>query len=319
MYQPRVKPMVESGILAAIAILFAIISAYVPVLGAFVNIIWPVPLALLGARHGHKWSIMATVTAGLIIAMLLHPLHAVSVVVGFALTGIVLGICIRNSLGTLKTLAFGSLASLLSKLAIIGISLLVMDTNPLNLQDETMTQALEQVIAIYRSFGMSEADLGKMTEMMKATLGVMKIILPAGFALASVFETWLNFIIVRAVLKKLGHQFPPFLAFKYWSVPYATIYIWAVASGVALLAGMYQYELIAKISMNIQILTTVVLLCQGLALFIFLAAKHNLSRFVRNLILILILTNGLLTQVLMFAGVFDLIFDYRKLKESRPT
>ena len=77
MSQTRVKPMVESGILSAVAILFAIISAYVPVLGAFINIIWPVPLVLLGVRHGHKWSIMATVVAGLITAMLLHPLHAV--------------------------------------------------------------------------------------------------------------------------------------------------------------------------------------------------------------------------------------------------
>ncbi|MDF2500565.1 MAG: Protein of unknown function rane [Anaerosporomusa subterranea] len=319
MSQPRVKPMVESGILSAIAILFAIISAYVPVLGAFVNIIWPVPLALLGARHGHKWSIMATVVAGLITAMLLHPLHAVSVVVGFALTGIVLGLCIRHGLGTVKTLAFGSLASLVSKIAVIGISMLVMGTNPLNLQDESMTKALEQVISIYRSFGMKEEDLGKMSEMMKTTLGIMKVILPAGFAIAAVFETWLNFIIARAVLKKLGHQFKPFLAFKYWSVPYATIYVWAISSGVALLAGMYKYELLSKISLNIQILATVVLLCQGLALFYFLAEKYNLSRLVRNVILFLVLTNGILTQALMFAGAFDLIFDYRKLKESRPT
>jgi uncharacterized protein YybS (DUF2232 family) len=243
----------------------------------------------------------------------------VSVVVGFALTGIVLGLCIRNGLGTVKTLAFGSMASLISQVAVIGISMLVMGTNPFNLQDESMTKALEQVTGIYRSFGMKEEDLGKMSEMMKTTLDIMKVILPAGFAIAAVFETWLNFIIARAVLKKLGHQFQPFVAFKYWSVPYATIYVWAISSGVALLAGMYKYELVSKISLNVQILATVVLIFQGLALFYFLAEKYNLSRFVRNVILVLALTNGLLTQAVMFAGAFDLIFDYRKLKESRPT
>ncbi|MDU4961269.1 MAG: YybS family protein [Sporomusaceae bacterium] len=319
MHQPRVKPMVESGILAAVAILFAIISAYVPVLGAFVNIIWPVPLVLLGVRHGHRWSVMATVVAGLIIAMLLHPLQAVSVVAGFALTGIALGYCIRSGMGVLQTLAWGSLASLVSKLAVIGISIVVMGVNPFNFQEDTMVEVLNRVVGIYRSFGMSEEDLGKMTEMMKTTLSVMKVILPAGFAVAAVFETWLNFTIARSVLRKLGHHFQPFLAFKYWSVPYATIYVWAAASGIALLSGLYQYELLSKISVNIQILATVVLLCQGLALFYFLAEKYNLSRFVRNIILILVLTNGILTQVVMFAGAFDLIFDYRKLKESRPT
>ena len=319
MSQTRVKPMVESGILSAVAILFAIISAYVPVLGAFINIIWPVPLVLLGVRHGHKWSIMATVVAGLITAMLLHPLHAVSVVVGFSLTGIVLGLCIRNNLGTIKTLAFGSLASFVSKMAVIGISLVVLGTNPLNLQDESMGRALEQVINMYRSFGIPEEELGKMAEMMKATMNLMQVILPAGFVLASIFETWLNFMLSRAVLKKLGHQLSPFIAFKYWRVPYGTIYVWAISSGLTLLANMYKYELVGKILMNIQILASLVLICQGLALFYFLAGKYNLSRFVRNVILIIVLTNGLLTQALLFAGAFDLIFDYRKLKESNPS
>jgi uncharacterized protein YybS (DUF2232 family) len=82
---------------------------------------------------------------------------------------------------------------------------------------------------------------------------------------------------------------------------------------------MYKLELVSKISLNVQILATVVLIFQGLALFYFLAEKYNLSRFVRNVILVLALTNGLLTQAVMFAGAFDLIFDYRKLKESRPT
>ena len=99
MQHNRVRPMVEGGILASIAIVFALISAYMPFVGPFVNLIWPVPIILLGVRHGYKWSIMATFVAGIIIAMLVHPLQAVGVVVGFGLIGIVLGIhCGQNSI-----------------------------------------------------------------------------------------------------------------------------------------------------------------------------------------------------------------------------
>ena len=63
----RVQPMVEGGILSAVAILFALISVYVPFIGVFVNLIWPVPIILLGVRHGYKWSLMATVVAGILI------------------------------------------------------------------------------------------------------------------------------------------------------------------------------------------------------------------------------------------------------------
>lgn len=319
MSQTRIKPMVESGILSAVAILFAIISAYVPVLGAFVSLIWPVPLVLLGARHGHKWSIMATVVSGIITAMLLHPLHAVSVVVGFSLTGIVLGLCIRKGLSAVKTLAFGSLASLISKAAVIAIGMLILGTNPLSLSDEAMTKALEQVMGMYRSIGMKEEELVKTTEMMKATIDLMKVILPAGFAIAAVFETWLNFTLARAVLRKLGHQFVPFPAFKYWTFPKAALYIWAIMTGLSAYGKIYHYEMLVKVALNIQLVAMVVLIAQGLAVFYFLADKYNLSRLVRNIILFLAFSNGLLTQVIVFGGAFDLIFDYRKLKESRPT
>ena len=94
----RVRPMVEGGILSAVAILFALISVYIPFIGAFINLIWPVPIILLGVRHGYKWSMMATAVAGILIAILVHPLHAVAVAIGFGMTGIVLGHCFRKHL-----------------------------------------------------------------------------------------------------------------------------------------------------------------------------------------------------------------------------
>src|SRR5665647_135226 len=121
MRQTRVRSMVEGGLLAAIAIIFAVISAYLPIIGPFVDLLWPVPIILLGVRHGYKWSIMATVVAGVMIAMLLHPLQAVSVVVGFGLIGVVLGYAFRMEFSPAKTMLWGSVASLISKVALLAI------------------------------------------------------------------------------------------------------------------------------------------------------------------------------------------------------
>ena len=131
MSNSRVKPMVEGGILSAVAILFALISVYIPLIGAFVNMIWPVPIILLGVRHGYKWSLMATVVAGILIAILLHPLHAVGVAIGFGLTGIALGQCFRRNLSPVHSVLIGSVASLASKLIVLAISAAVMGINPL--------------------------------------------------------------------------------------------------------------------------------------------------------------------------------------------
>lgn len=72
----RTSAMVEAGILAAIAIVFAIISMYVPVIGSFINFLWPLPIAICGMRNGLRWSVMTLIVADIAVAVLISPLHA---------------------------------------------------------------------------------------------------------------------------------------------------------------------------------------------------------------------------------------------------
>jgi uncharacterized protein YybS (DUF2232 family) len=317
MRQTQVKPMVEGGILSAVAIVFALISAYMPIVGPFINLVWPVPIILLGVRHGYKWSMLATVVAGLIIAILIHPLQAVGVVVGFGLVGIVMGYAFRAEFSPLKILLYGSVAAVLSNAAVLLISAWVMGFNPLDMQSDTMTKAFEQSVEVYRSFGMKEEDLAKISESMKSMLELVKIILPAGFIMAAVATTYLNFMVAKAVLKKLGHTIADFPLFKYWRMPQFVVYGFALALVMIYWGQSREIVMLHTIGMNLQVFTSMLLFIQGLALFAYLAAKYNLSKPVRGIILFLILSNSLLTQVLIFAGVWDTVVDYRKLNKPR--
>ena len=314
MRQTRVRSMVEGGLLAAIAIIFAVISAYLPLIGPFVNLLWPVPIILLGVRHGYKWSIMATVVAGVIIAMLLHPLQAVSVVVGFGLIGIVLGYAFRMEFSPAKTIVWGSVASLLSKIALLAIGAAIMGVNPFNMQGEVMTQAVQQAVGVYRNFGMTEQDLAKMTESMQAMIELMKIILPAGFIMASVADTFLNFLIAKKVLKKLGHNIPDFPPFKQWTLPSYVVYFFALSLVMIYWGRSRDITLLYNVGMNVQMVANMLLFVEGLALFYFIVDKYNLSRMVKGIILFLILTNGMFSQMIIFVGAAETIVDYRRLK-----
>ena len=317
MQQTRVRPMVEGGVLSAVAIIFAIISAYLPVVGPFVNLIWPVPIILLGVRHGYKWSILATAVAGLLIAMLMHPLHAVSVVVGFGLIGIVLGYTIRAEYPPMKAVMWGTVASVISKVAVLAISAAVLGMNPLSMQTDVLSKAVEQSVELYRGFGMAEENLAQVASNMKGLVDLLKVILPAGFILAAVVDTYLNFMIARTVLRKLGHHVEGFPPFKLWSLPRFIGYFFVFS-----LVGMYwgksrELVMLYNVSANIQVLTSMFLFVQGMALFYYVADKYNLSRLTRGIILVLILTNGFLSQGLIFAGGIDMAVDYRGLRRSQ--
>ena len=319
MRQTRVRSMVEGGLLAAIAIIFAVISVYLPVIGPFVNLLWPVPIILLGVRHGYKWSIMATVVAGIIIAMLVHPLQAVSVVVGFGLIGIVLGYAFRMEFSPTKTLLWGSVASLLSKAMLLGIGAVVTGINPFNMQGEVMASAVQQAVEVYRNFGMPEEQLAQMADSMKTMIELIKIILPAGFIMASVVDTCFNFLIAKAVLRKLGHKIPDLPPFKQWNIPDYVVYFFALALVMIYWGKSRELSMLYTIGMNLQVVTSMLLLVQGLALFYFIVDKYNLSRTVKGIILFLILTNGLFSQMLIFAGAVDTVMDYRHLRVARKS
>ncbi|VBB07526.1 Hypothetical protein LUCI_2775 [Lucifera butyrica] len=317
MHQTKTVSMTEGGVLAAIAVVFAMISAYIPVLGSFVNLIWPVPIILLGVRHGYRWSIMATVVSGVIIAITMHPLHAVTVVVGFGLIGIALGHAFRMDAGPFKSMLWGSIASLISKIAVFYIAFLVMGVNPLTTQVSAMSEAVNQAVAIYRNFGMKEAELTKLADTMNALVGYMKIIFPAGLILASVVDTYLNFVIARKVLKKLGHHVKSFPPFKLWSIPAYVAYAFFLSVVLTFWGNAQQLTMVYRVGLNLQVILSIFLLIQGLALFYFLADKYNLSRITRSIILVLVFTNGLFLQILVLSGAFDIAFDYRRLRYPR--
>ena len=310
----RVRPMVEGGILSGVAILFALISVYIPIIGAFINLIWPVPIILLGVRHGYKWSLMATAVAGILIALLIHPLHAVSVAVGFGLTGIVLGHCFRRKYRPVTSVLIGSVASLVSKLIVLGISAAVLGINPLADQSAAMSKAIEQAISVYRSFGMKETDLAQITENMRGMLELMKLILPAGLALASVVDTYLNFLVSRSVLRKLGHHIDPFPAFSRWSLYPVVLYVFIVSVLMLYWGKSRDITWLADAGLNLQVASSMLLMLQGLSMIFFYSLKYQVPKFIRWMLVVFVLSNGFITQMVVFAGAFDIAMDFRKLR-----
>lgn len=309
-----VTPMVEGGILSAVAIIFAFISAYLPVIGAFINFIWPVPIILLGVRQGYRYSIMATVVAGILIALLMHPMQAVTVVVGFGLIGIALGHSFRSEYSPVKTILIGGVASLISKVAVLAITAAVMGFNPLAMETDSFQTAMNQALDFYRAAGYNEEDLAKTAQTMTTIMDIVKIVFPAGFVLASFFDTFFNYWLAKKVLKRLGYTYQNLPPFREWCLPRWVVILFVAGIAMMFFGKSNNQDLVYNIGMNIQVAGSVLLLVQGLALFYYLAGKYNLSRFVRGIILVLILTNGLFTQIVVIVGAFDAAVDYRRLR-----
>ena len=140
----KTSAMVEAGILAAIAIVFAIISMYVPVIGSFINFLWPLPIAICGMRNGLRWSVMTLIVADIAVAVLISPLHAFSLLAAFGLVGLTLGECMRRGYKPFKLMLISSTACLISIGASLLIALYIMGIHPVDMMFTSLEEAARE-------------------------------------------------------------------------------------------------------------------------------------------------------------------------------
>lgn len=314
----KTSAMVEAGILAAIAIVMALICMYVPVLGSFVSFLWPLPMAICGCRHGLKWSVMTLLVASIIIAMLMSPLNAFFLAAIFGLLGLILGECMRRHLEPMKLMLFGSIGGVIALALNVGLSFLVLGIDPVQMMFTSFDESLAQLAGYYREHGVSEAEIAASIAGYKEMLRMMKLIMPGAFLICAPLMAWLNYLVAKKILTKLGENFAPFPAFTQLKVPGWVLWPFAIS----LLAVTYFYQKAPEswlyvASVNVQTVTSFALVFQGIVLVYWFVESRKKPRWWANLATALIFVLPLFSQVIVYVGAFDMVFDFRKIRHKQ--
>lgn len=310
----KTSEMVEAGILAAVAVLFAILGAYLPVLGALFNLLWPVPVAVCGMRNGLRWSVMTLIVAGAVIGSLLGPLQSLSIMAMFGLMGLVLGECLHRGYRPVKTLLFSSVATLISIILSIGLGMLVLGTDPVNLMFEGMEQAMQESTVYYREAGMSEEQIAAAVKDNQNLLATIRLILPGSLVVCSPILAFANYMAARKILGKMGVAFEPLLPFTHWRVP--EYFIWPYGLSVMVVSFWRDApQLVFDLAMNLQMVVSVVFFVQGLAVVYWWLNKSQKPQWWGTIAVILAFAVQVFSIIIVLLGAFESVFDYRKLKE----
>lgn len=311
----KTSEMVEAGILAAVAVLFAVLGVYLPVLGALFTFLWPVPVAVCGMRNGFRWSIMSLIVACAVIGSLLGPVQAISIVAMFGLLGLVLGECMHRGYPPVRTLLFSSGAALVSIVLSMGLGMLVMGTNPVDMMFTGLEEALKETEGYYRAAGMDEAAIAAAVESNKELLSTIRVILPASFVVCSPILAYANYLAARKVLSKMGVAFQPLPPFTHWRVPEYLIWPYAIAV-LVLLFYPEAPQIVRDVAVNLQMITSMVFFVQGLAVIFWWLNKNGKPRWWGTAAVILAFAVQALSVAVVLLGAFESAFDYRKLKNA---
>lgn len=302
-----IRPLVEGAFLGALVLVLTFFSLYVPLAALFITFIWPIPIIILGVRHGMGFSIKATVVVALLSAMLFHPFYFLVTLLGFGLVGIVIGGSLEEGFSPLKTYLLGTGASFFSQLLLLFVGMRMMGFRPL----EELQYALEQALNLYSKLGLDPQIMGDMEKMMGEQLQMVVLLFPAIFLFSAAVTAGGTYLISLQVLRRLGYKKASPIPFKEWRMPKGLAALFIILFGVTLFG---EYPLIQNLLMIVFIL----FFLQGLSVAYYLMYQYLKGRWPILLLLVLfILFAPLVVQALMITGIIDIWFDLRNLKKGQ--
>jgi len=317
MTQHRITPMAESGLLAAMTVVLAMLAVYLPVLGIVAALIWALPILVLVVRHGFRWGIMAVLVSGICMAFLLEPMMSLRMVLSFAPAGLLLGLGFRRHWSGAKVFGAAFLASLAGKLAALALIFAVTAVNPLNMDVDAIRASFEAVFQMYQSMGMEEAALAKARQEMDAALMMLQLLLPLVVLMMGLTDTVVGYLLGTRVLRRLGEPVETLPPFAEWRLPSFFLYLFGFALVGIYWGGTREIQLLYQISVNANMVAIFAGLIQGLALTHCVMRHYKLATVARILIIAVIITSGFLTQLVALTGLFDMLFDYRRRFAAR--
>ena len=312
MSEQGARPVATAGVMTAAAVIYALAAICLPLPTMMMGMLWPVFIALVTVCEGLRWGLLVSIAALLLTLPLATPAMGAFFVLSFAPTGLAIGGLFRRRADTLRALTGGVLASLGGKGAAVLMMFLLFGLNPFAVDFSTASEAVNETLAVYRSLGIDEVRLEQTRAVSMQALESFALVLPALFLGGSVIEAAACFVVLRNVLVRLGIPAAPFPAFTEWRLPIGFSYLFAFS-----LIGLYwgttrDITLLYRAALNGYLIATLAGLVQGLSFLQFMMKRYGVASFVRLLVYITILVNGLATQIVTWTGLFDIVFDYRK-------
>jgi len=317
MNQHRMTPLTESGLLTALSVVLALMAVYLPFIGFFLVLFWPLPLIVLVVRHGLRWGFMATLATGILMALLVEPMLSLRLVLAFAPAGLFLGWAFAKGMSGVKSFVLTILMAILGQAATLLVLLLVMDVNPLAMQVEMLQSSFDTSLQLYEGMGMSEEALAETRTEIEQGLQMLNYLFPLVFMLMGLLYGSIAYVGGSKILRRLGHGVPQFPPVHEWRLPLAFLYLFGFALVGLYWGGTRQIMWLYQLSLNANAVAILAGLLQGLVLVHCLFRHFRVRIILRVVFYVFIVMNPFLAQVVAMTGLIDMIFDYRQRFAAR--
>ncbi len=291
--------------------IFVFSTVFIPFLGSFCLILFPMILFVLGTINGE----IKTVTAFfisclllLILSFLLNQATPLLPIITMGLSGLLAAKIVAQNKSTEKIIAYPALLIIALICFYFIYNSFEQSVHPWKFIQKYVASIIDANIKLYSQLPLAKEDIDFIKDNQHSITTAFTQIFPSLIVIFTVFIVWINILIGKIVLIKSGISQPKLMMLANWKTPDFFIWIFIISGGLTLIPN----DDINFLALNIFLVICFVYLLQGFAIIGFIFQSKNVPAFLRFLFYFFIAIQQFLMIAIAAAGLFDIWVDFRK-------
>ncbi len=308
------RVLVELVISTLVAVVLALISIYLPLLGMVTLILWPLPITYLYMKYNIKFALISFLVTGVILIILVGPFQAFSIMLLFGISSIVMGYCIKKSTPASVTILYMSITFFICIIALFYVLKIFMNVDLVGLLRQAMEMSIETAKNAY-------LEIGVPSEVIEEAIGVINpdlvlMMIPGALVVVSAVFSYITYSIAGFLFKRFGYNLNRLRKFSEWYMTFNIAFGLILFTVVGLILNANGITIGENLYLNSMAVFHSMFKLVGLSSAAFFLRKKRMAKGLVFVILLVLLISPL-SDGLELLGIFDYCFDIRKLDTNR--
>jgi len=287
---------------------------FLPVIGWLMNFFAPLPMIYYFFTHGRRPAHIALLTASIGIGIAFGMEMGLYYLSCYGLLALVMGEMINRSSTMESAVASSAFAALLVAALLLFFTSHVPIVEVYVKIHQQVVSIINQSIEAYRQAGVSAGQIEIIEENIQWIARWVVLLMPGAIATAFITLSAGNYIGYKFLQNRLPYLPPPDpRPVLFWSPPDKTVFAAIIGGGMSL----FPYAAIRAPGLNLLLVTCTLYSLSGFCILQHFFIRARFPFFVRWTGYILLLLQPFLIFGVMLLGLFDLWFDFRKIRAQK--
>ena len=310
-----VRKLTEGAILLAAFAALLLVTMYVPIVGAIVNLVLPLPFIIFSYKNSPKL-IAAFAVAAIFISFIAGSLLGLGIMFIYGTAGVVIGYLLQKGKSRTFILIASSLTIMAGLVIMYAVVVAFMKIDIIHELTVALNESVKNSEEMLKAMG-REDQIAKIKEQNSLMLKQIVTLAPSALIFAAIVLTFITQWICFPIAKRFGVNVQPWGHFRNLALPKSLLWYYLIALGAMLLFHPQEGTYIYSVLINARSVLETFILLQGVALLFFLFHQKSVAKGLGVFVVILTFMIPLVRYIIMLLGITDLGFNFRKQFEKK--